>query len=509
MRGIENMKNWYDNSYKHDNEYDNEFDDNVSWYSPLNPEEEWETLDSGCRGEGRFSDGSTTGYNRIYRDRTNCGDKHNGGNPGTGSGFTKKRGIALAVLLLVIAGAAAYKFTKDGGTGKNAISVGSVFDFVFGGGSESVGNDSVFGNYDYDPSDEIPADYPDDYNEYFNNFFTNPQETVTDVRVPVTEDESVASFVVELKKAEGDALTLQELYKKCAPSIVSITGYADGQIGYNWGTGVILSSDGIILTNTHVINECDSCSVILQDGTEYSAELVGADGTSDLAVLKIEAEDLPAAEIGESTELSVGDPVAAIGNPLGDTFTGTLTDGIISAIDRDVSYNGRSMTLLQTNTALNEGNSGGALFNMHGQVIGITNMKMMSTLSSIEGIGFAIPSSTLEGVVNSIVKYGEVRGRPSIGITVGQIPTNIAQHYEMPEGLYVSAVSEGSDAEKQGIKPGDVLTAVDGAEVRTTDDVVEIKNSKNVGDSMKFSIWRDGEELEFTITLVDTNDIYK
>ena len=198
----------------------------------------------------------------------------------------------------------------------------------------------------------------------------------------------------------------------------------------------------------------------------------------------------------------MGDKVAAIGNPLGDEFTRTLTDGIISAIDRDISYNGRNMALIQTNAALNEGNSGGALFNMHGQVVGITNMKMMSSFSSIEGIGFAIPSSTVKKVVASLVEFGEVKGRPSIGITVGEIPANALEHYSIPEGLYVAAVSEGSDAEKQGI------TAVDGQSVTTTGEVVAMKDAHQVGDQMTFSIWRPEGSLEISITLMDTNDIY-
>ena len=148
----------------------------------------------------------------------------------------------------------------------------------------------------------------------------------------------------------------------------------------------------------------------------------------------------------------MGDKVAAIGNPLGETFRMTLTDGIISAIERGISYNGHSMTLLQTNTAINEGNSGGALFNMYGQVIGVTNMKMMSSYSSIEGIGFAIPSSTVATVVDSLVKYGEVIGRAAIGITVGPVPQNAMSYYSLPEGLYVSAVNENSDAAAKGIK---------------------------------------------------------
>ena len=169
-----------------------------------------------------------------------------------------------------------------------------------------------------------------------------------------------------------------------------------------------------------------------------------------------------------------------------------------------MSYNGHSMNLLQTNTAINEGNSGGALFNMYGQVIGITNMKMMSSYSSIEGIGFAIPSATVKSVVDSLVENGEFRGRTSIGITLGPVPQAAAEHYDLPEGLYVSAVQEGTDAEAQGIKPG----AVNNIEVTTTQEVLEIKDKYKVGDSLTFSIWRDGTEFDVDVKLMDTNDVY-
>ncbi|MDO5444699.1 MAG: trypsin-like peptidase domain-containing protein [Eubacteriales bacterium] len=361
---------------------------------------------------------------------------------------------------------------------------------------------------EYDPSLEIPAgDYPDSFSDFFDSFFTQVETVPAEVRIEKYTSE--LSFELSLEQEKGKELSLGELYSECADSVVSIKGYVDESAGYNWGTGVVLTADGLILTNTHVIDGCDSAEVIDSAGQTFDAKLVGADSISDLAVLKVEASGLHPAVFGESAGLTVGESVAAIGNPLGDTFTGTLTNGIISAIDRDVTYNGRSMTLMQTNTALNEGNSGGPLFNMYGQVIGITNMKMMSTFSSIEGIGFAIPSSTVKNVVNSIVSFGEVRGRPSIGITVGQIPANVALHYEMPEGLYVSAVSEGSDAEKKGIVPGDVVTKVDGIPVVDTNQVNDMKNTKSVGDTMLFTIWRSGEESEIEVSLVDTNDIYR
>ena len=246
----------------------------------------------------------------------------------------------------------------------------------------------------------------------------------------------------------------------------------------------------------------------LYDGTGYDAKLIGYDESNDIAVLKIEAEGLSPVILGDSDNMNVGDDVVAIGNPLGE-LTFSLTSGTVSALDREITMsNGKTLDLIQTDCAINSGNSGGALFNMYGQVIGVTNMKMMSAYSSIEGIGFAIPSATVKGVVDSLVRYGEVKGRPSIGITVGGIPENAASHYELPEGLYVSAVAEGSDAERQGIKTGDIITQVNHTPVRTTDDVNELKNGLQVGDVMSFTIWRQGELLEIDVTLMDTNDIY-
>lgn len=349
------------------------------------------------------------------------------------------------------------------------------------------------------------GEFNGDFEEFFRNYYDGIEVQRTEINIPQA---ALPDYAMELQPHEGEELSLKELYERCAPSVVAISAYKDGQNGYNWGTGVILSEDGLILTNTHVIDGCDSATVTLEDDRELEAKLVGADGISDLAVLKIEASGLNPAQFGESGSLQVGESVAAIGNPLGETFRSTLTDGIISAIERGISYQGHSMTLLQTNTAINEGNSGGALFNMYGQVIGITNMKMMSSYSSIEGIGFAIPSSTVRNVVNAIAKDGAVTGRTSIGITVGAIPPEAAKHYELPEGLYVSDVVEGSDAEKQGIQVGDIITAVNDTPVRLTTDISAIKDELQVGDSMKFTVWRDGETMEFNVKLMDTNDIY-
>ena len=346
---------------------------------------------------------------------------------------------------------------------------------------------------------------PDDWNDYLDNYYQVTESKDAEIKLPRAE--LVPDFKVAISSNRGKELSLQELYDQCSKSIVAIKGYQDGVDGYYWGSGIILSEDGLILTNTHVIENCDTASVTLFDNSSYDAALVGADSTSDIAVLRIEATGLTPASFGDSAELAIGDQVAAIGNPLGETFRMTLTDGIISAIDRGISYNGHSMTLLQTNTAINEGNPGGALFNMYGQVIGVTNMKMMSSYSSIEGIGFAIPSSTIAAVADSLMQYGEVRGRTAIGITVGAIPENVTSHYDLPTGLYVSAVEEKSDAAAKGIQQGDIITAVNGNPASATSDILTVKNTLSVGDTIAFTIWRDGETFDVDVTLVDENDL--
>ena len=369
-------------------------------------------------------------------------------------------------------------------------------------------NDSNFGQFII-PREDDDDTMPDDYREFFENFYTAVDDSRTSINIEKTERPK--GFECTIAPA-GEELSLQELYRRCSKSIVAISGYMDGKRGYNWGTGVILSEDGLILTNTHVIADCDRATVTLPDDSVCEAKLVGADSISDIAVLKIEAKGLTPAVFGDSSVLEVGDSVAAIGNPLGEEFRLTLTRGIISAIERGISYKGHSMSLLQTDTAINEGNSGGPLLNMYGQVIGITNMKMMSSYSSIEGIGFAIPSATVVRIINVILKEGAVVGRTSIGITVGVIPDEAREKWpdKMPEegGLYISAVAEGSDALAKGVRPGDIILEVDGKVVHETAELSAMKDALSVGDTMHFKLLREGEIVELDIALVDTNDVY-
>ena len=375
-----------------------------------------------------------------------------------------------------------------------------------GGDEDSSG--SGFGQFIL-PRDDDDGSMPDDFREFFENFYTATEDGRTTINIARTE--LPKGFVCTVAPA-GEELSLQELYRRCSASIVAISGYIDGKSGYNWGTGIVLSENGLILTNTHVIADCDRATVTLGDDTVCEAKLVGADAISDIAVLKIEASGLTPAVFGDSAALEVGDSVAAIGNPLGEEYRLTLTRGIISGIERGINYKGHNMSLLQTDTAINEGNSGGPLLNMYGQVVGITNMKMMSSYSSVEGIGFAIPSVTVVRIVNLLVKEGSVVGRPALGITVGAIPDEAREEYgdKMPAegGLYVVGVSEGSDAQTKGLRAGDIIVEVDGTIVTATAELSEMKDKLSVGDTMHFVILRDGERLEMDITLVDTNDVY-
>lgn len=348
--------------------------------------------------------------------------------------------------------------------------------------------------------------FEDDFKDFFDRFYAEIDPSLSEPpkdSVKRHKPETDISLNT-VPTPEGDELSLQEIYKKCVKYIVSVSTKTGK--GMSWGSGIIMSSDGYIITNAHVIAGAESVTVSTYDDKSFEASLVGTDNISDLTVLKIEASDLTAAEFAAQSPVE-GDRVVAIGNPLGQELKLTMTDGIVSAISRDISHNGHRMTLLQTNAAINEGNSGGALINMYGQVIGVTNMKMISA-NGVEGIGFAIPVKVIEPMVNSILQNGEVVGRPVIGITVGIIPEEAAKQYKLPEGLYISKVSKGSDAEKQGIKVGDVLVSVNGEKVKETSDVVKHIEGKKVGDELKFEIFREGKTFEVTVKLTDSSKIY-
>ena len=354
----------------------------------------------------------------------------------------------------------------------------------------------------YDSMEILPKDWRD----YMDSYYSASTDEHAEINIPRSEVTTPFSF--EVSPSAGGALSTQQIFAKCAPSIVCLNASkADNISSYSWGSGIIISSDGYIITNTHIIEGYDSVSVELYNGEEYEATLIGADYMSDISILKIEASGLTPAEFASSSSIYVGDKVVAIGNPLGETYRLTVTDGIISGISRQVNYNGTVMNLIQTNAAINEGNSGGALINGAGQVIGITNMKIISS-HGVEGIGFAIPSDTVKTIADSLLQNGVVTGRSTIGVTIGPIPAAAAQYYEIPAGLYVSVVLEKSDAYVQGIRVGDIITRANGEDVNDTSQISAIKETLKVGDSISFTIWRDGKSFDVTVKLMDANDLY-
>lgn len=294
--------------------------------------------------------------------------------------------------------------------------------------------------------------YFDDHFEHRNDAesYDNSNHGETTIkRLPNTDK-------VKLRYSEthGEALSIQEVYQKVNPSTVTVfASMSDGSAMV--GTGVIFTSDGYILTNAHVIAGGAECYVVLDTGKNYRASLLGLDEEKDLAVIKIAAKDLPAAEFGDSDALTVGDTVYAIGNPLGVELRGTLTDGIVSAINRDVDVDGITMTLIQTNAALNSGNSGGPLINVYGQVVGINTMKMGSSSTvSVEGLGFAIPIASTAYMINDLIAYGEIHGEVMIGVSVQIAPVTLDSG---ETALLVMEVTPGGPGDEAGIQKGDLI----------------------------------------------------
>lgn len=330
---------------------------------------------------------------------------------------------------------------------------------------------------------------------------TQGSQTATDLTDKHFSLADAASRFEDGKKT----LTVMEIAALGKPAVVAITTEMTvvdmfGQSGQAVaaGSGFILTADGYIITNNHVIEGATTITVALDDGTFYDAKLVGADAKTDLAVLKVDAKNLPTVYLGSSNDLQVGELAVAIGNPLG-TLSGTVTAGIISALDREITLGGENMTLLQTDAAINEGNSGGALFNSFGEVIGINSAKNAGT--GVEGLGFAIPVDLARPVIESLIQNGYVLGRPKIGITARDVSAQMAEYYSMTEGIYVAEVEPDSAADKAGILAKDIIIAADGQEALTVAALNKIKETKNPGDSLEITLVREGKEMKVTLTL--------
>ena len=301
---------------------------------------------------------------------------------------------------------------------------------------------------------------------------------------------------LDVLRDHGEALTAQEVYRQVNPSVVRVMVQVGSKASL--GTGVIFTEDGYILTNYQVVEGGSDCYIALDTGASYQASYVAGDPVNDLAVLKVDARDLPAAEFGDSEDLEVGDTVYAIGNPLGYELWGTMTDGIVSAVDRNVTVDGRTMTLIQTNAALNSGNSGGPLINEYGQVVGLNVIKMSSSYFSIEGLGFAIPSATMDRVVDDLLASGETQLQPVLGLSVLLEATQLS---ETESGLEVVEVTEGLAADRAGVRVGDYVLAADGYPLETSKDLLWVRRQKRIGDELTMTLWRDGEILEVTLSL--------
>ena len=292
---------------------------------------------------------------------------------------------------------------------------------------------------------------------------------------------------------------LQDIYDKNIPSVVSITCTLNNGTGS--GTGVVLSENGYLVTNAHVVDGARDIQVLLTDGRTLPARLIGADSLSDLAVLYVNAQDLTPAEFGDSAQVRVGDAVVAIGDPLGVEFRGTMTDGIVSAINRNVQTSGRTMTLIQTNAALNSGNSGGPLINCFGQVIGINTLKIgtFTDDAGVEGLGFAIPSATVKQIVDQLISQGYVSGRPTLSLD-GQWVSSFHQHFRgLPAGLYITGAPADS-----GIRAKDILLSIDGTRVTSQEELDGVLYAHQVGDQITLILYRDGRQYSVELTLQET-----
>ena len=311
-------------------------------------------------------------------------------------------------------------------------------------------------------------------------------------------DESSPSETTTVSSNESKTgLTTSEVAAKASPSVVEIvtevTSTQYGMFGGTYtsqaaGSGVIISKDGYIITNNHVVEDANSITVTTYDNKQYNATLVGTDPASDIAVIKIDAdEELSAATVGDSSKLQAGDTAVVIGNPLG-TLGGTVTDGIISSPSREMVINNQSMELIQTNAEINSGNSGGGLFDGNGNLVGIVNAKDSGTTSSgtvIEGIGFAIPINSAMKVADELIQYGKVIDRATLGVYLQEVSSN---YFNYTPGLYITGTANGSGAEKAGLKAYDRIVSADGNEINSQSDLTKVLRDKNVGDTISLTI---------------------
>lgn len=309
--------------------------------------------------------------------------------------------------------------------------------------------------------------------------------------------------------ASTDGLTPSQVYAQNVNSVVAITNttvstnnFGQSGTAVSSGSGFIYTADGYIVTNYHVVKDAQTLTVTTYDGTAYDATFVGGDENNDIAVIKVDATDLPAATVGSSSDLIVGDQVVAIGNPLGE-LTSTQTVGYVSGMNRDVSTDGSVINMIQTDAAINPGNSGGPLFNSYGEVIGIVSAKYSSySNTTVEGIGFAIPINDVLSLVEDIMTNGYVTNKAYMGITPGTMNEQMARQYryDVTEGVFVYSVEDGSAADKAGLQMGDVITKMDDTDITSYEDLVAAKKSYSAGDTVTLTVYRGGKTIELQLT---------
>lgn len=327
----------------------------------------------------------------------------------------------------------------------------------------------------------------------------NPSMTAEQSATPVANSDKKLLSVVEIAKKVGPTVVGINI-KTQSISIFGRMQEAEGS-----GSGIILTADGYIVTNNHVIDGANSITVVLSDGKEYDAKLTGADSRTDLAVIKIDASNLPYATLGNSSDLQVGELAVAIGNPLGNELAGTVTGGYISALNRSIIVDDKEFNLIQTDAAINPGNSGGALVNNYGEVIGINSVKMSA--EGVEGIGFAIPIDTAKPIIEDLKTSGYVTGRPVIGIGGRNVTQQDSVYYNIPVGIYVSQISPYSAAEKAGMQIGDVIIEFNGEKVTTVDELNGKKEAYKVGDTVTLTYVRNGETRKSNLTLTEEKPV--
>lgn len=298
---------------------------------------------------------------------------------------------------------------------------------------------------------------------------------------------------------QSGGLSLQEIYEKVNPSVVSVTVQGDATSAF--GTGIVLSQDGYLITSAHILENAGSVTVTFSDGQSMDAAVVGADTATDLAVLKADKENLTPAEFGDSGKLRVGDGVVTIGNPLGQSQT-TMTEGILCAINGGQLFGGKTVRLLQTNAIISDGNAGGPLINCYGQVVGILAM-LPGVDTGNTGLGFAIPTSYAKQIVESLVNLGYVPGRPALPLELEEMPAITRAYYRLPEGLYISSVDESSDLWTKGVRAGDMLLALDDMAVTSQQDLSKLLGGYSVGDQVVATFYHQGMHYVIELTLTE------